>query len=79
MDELKIKSSYLKGVLERLVNIVIRKKFPLLTKDKHLVINNVEITNDDEDDYYYYYYDINLSVSVSKGLITEITMNPFKA
>ncbi len=75
MDELKIKSGYLKGVLERLVNIVIRKKFPLLTKDKHLVINNVEITNDDEDDYY---YDINLSVSVSKGLITEITMNPFK-
>lgn len=75
MDELKIKSIYLKGVLERLVNIVIRKKFPLLTKDKHLVIHNVEITNDDEDDYY---YDINLSVSVSKGLITEITMNPFK-
>lgn len=75
MDELKIKSGYLKGVLERLVNIVIRKKFPLLTKDKHLVINNVEITNNDEDDYY---YDINLSVSVSKGLITEITMNPFK-
>lgn len=75
MDELKIKSNYLKGVLERLVNIVIRKKFPLLTKDKHLVINNVEITNDDEDDYY---YDINLSVSVSKGLITEITMKPFK-
>lgn len=75
MDELKIKSGYLKGVLERLVNIVIRKKFPLLTKDKHLVINNVEITNNDEDDYY---YDINLSVSVSKSLITEITMNPFK-
>lgn len=75
MDELKVKSGYLKGILERFVNIVILKKFPLLTKDKHLVINNVEISNSDEDDYY---YDINLSVSVSKGLITEITMNPFK-
>lgn len=75
MDELKIKSNYLKGILERLVNTVLRKKFPFLTKDKHLVINNVEITNCDEDDYY---YDINLSVSVSKGLITEIIANSFK-
>ena len=75
MDELKIKSGYLKEILGRLVNIVIRKKFPLLTKDKHLVINNVEITNGDDKDY----YDINLSVSVSKGLITEIIANTFKA
>lgn len=75
MDELKIKSGYLKEILERLINIVIRKKFPLLTKDKHLVINNVEITNKDDEDY----YDINLSVSVSKGLITEIISNSFKA
>lgn len=75
MDELKIKSGYLKEILERLINIVIRKKFPLLTKDKHLVINNVEITNKDDEDY----YDINLSVSVSKGLITEIIANSFKA
>lgn len=75
MDELKIKSNYLKEILGRLVNIAIRKKFPLLTKDKHLVINNVEITNGDDEDY----YDINLSVSVSKGLITEIIANSFKA
>lgn len=75
MDELKIKSGYLNEILERLINIVIRKKFPLLTKDKHLVINNVEITNKDDEDY----YDINLSVSVSKGLITEIIANSFKA
>lgn len=73
MDELKIKSGYLKEILGRLVNIVIWKKFPLLTKDKHLVINNVEITNVDDEDY----YDINLSVSVSKGLITEIIANSF--
>ena len=76
MDELKIKSNYLKGILERLVNTVLRKKFPFLTKDKHLVINNVEITNCDEDDYY---YDINLSVSVSKGLITEIVSGFFNS
>ena len=75
MDELKIKSNYLKEILGRLVNIAICKKFPLLTKDKHLVINNVEITNGDDEDY----YDINLSVSVSKGLITEIIANSFKA
>ena len=75
MDELKIKSNYLKGILGRLVNIVIWKKFPLLTEDKHLVINNVEISNSDDDDY----YDINLSVSVSKGLIAGIITNFFKA
>lgn len=75
MDELKIKSSYLKGVLGRFVNIAIWKKFPFLTKDKHLVINNVEITNSDDKDY----YDINLSVSVSKGLIAEIISGFFKA
>ena len=75
MDELKIKSNYLKEILARLVNIAILKKFPFLTKDKHLVINNVEITNGDDEDY----YDINLSVSVSKGLITEIIANSFKA
>lgn len=74
MDELKIKSSYLKGILGRLVNIVIWKKFPLLTEDKHLIINNVEISNSDDDDY----YDINLSVSVSKGLIAGIITNFFK-
>ena len=75
MDELKIKSDYLKGILGRLVNIVIWKKFPLLTEDKHLVINNVEISNSDDDGY----YDINLSVSVSKGLIAGIITNSFKA
>lgn len=75
MDELKIKSSYLKEILGRLLNIVIRKKFPFLTKDKHLVVNNVEITNGNDEDY----YDINLSVSVSKGFITEIIANSFKA
>lgn len=75
MDELKIKSSYLKEILGRLLNIVIRKKFHFLTKDKHLVINNIEITNGNDEDY----YDINLSVSVSKGLITEIIANSFKA
>lgn len=51
------------------------EKFPVLTEDKHLVINNIEITNGDDDDY----YDINLSVSVSKGLIGEIIANSFKA
>lgn len=76
MDELKIKSSYLKEILGRLVNIAIWKKFPFLTKDKHLVINNVEITNCDEDDYY---YDINLSVSVSKGLIAELVNRFFNS
>ncbi len=75
MDELKVKSDYLKGILGRLVNIVIWKKFPFLTEDKHLVINNVEISNSDDDDY----YDINLSVSVSKGLIAEIISGFFKA
>lgn len=75
MDELKIKSSYLKEILGRLLSIAIRKKFPFLTKDKHIVINNVEITNGNDEDY----YDINLSVSVSKGLITEIIANSFKA
>ena len=75
MDELKIKSNYLKEILGRLVNIAIRKKFPFLTKDKHLVINNVEITNGDDENY----YDISLSVSVSKGFITEIIANSFKA
>lgn len=75
MDELKIKSNFLKEILGRLVNIAIWKKFPVLTEDNHLVINNVEITNSDDDDY----YDINLSVSVSKGLIAEIIANSFKA
>ena len=75
MDELKIKSNYLKEILGKLVNIAIWKKFTVLTKDKHLVINNVEITNGDDEDY----YDINLSVSVTKGLISEIIANSVKA
>lgn len=75
MDELKIKSSYLKEILGILVNIAIWKKFPLLTKDKHLVINDVEVSNGNEDDY----YDINLSVSVSKGFITSLVSEFFNS
>ena len=75
MDELKIKSSYLKEILGRLVNIAIWKKFPFLTKDKHFVINDVEVSNGDDKDY----YDINLSVSVSRGLITELISGFFNS
>ena len=75
MDELKIKSNYLKEILGRLVNIAICKKFPFLTKDRHIIINNVEIANGDDEDY----YNVNLSVGVSRGLITEIIANSFKA
>jgi len=68
MDELKIRSKFLKHALDNIINKAIKKNFSGCERVEPININDVCITSDETNEM----YDVNIRLKVHKVFISEL-------